>query len=699
MRYGMTPSAQMKATLGLDVSQFETRARGAANTAKQMGAEISRALEGSRASARSQAAAFEHLRASIDPAYAATQRYAQLQRQISGYVEAGVTSQRTANMVLEQAASKYMGVATAAERAQAAQREQAQSTMLAKQSYDALRTSLDPIYASSKRYEQAQETLTAAVAAGIIKQEEAARVLQMANQRYLAVGPAANAATSGISKFTPAITNAGFQVQDFAVQVASGQSAMVAFAQQFPQLMGVLGFSGKLALAGAAIGTFAAVAFAVAPMLFDIGDAAEKTSDTVNDLGSALQSYEEYASKARGTSAELFSEFGMGAARGRELYDALSLLERIKFDQNLSASIQSLTGDLQGVTDMIAQWDYATLELPPALRAETIYLSQEAVKKLGAEYGLTLGQARQVTNALSDLSMAVGPEEAAIAAKNLAQSLLSAHAAGAKLPPELVDAARSAAETGVAAERMNAILGGSVGLGTSMASEFDRLAASIGYAAASAAQLAAQLGAAAVAGAQQADRQLKVINAQIAAVKSGQDEVVAGKLRALEVDKEAFRNAHRLANVDAGIVETLVRKNFAGQEAVIYAEKELQSAIKVRTETERAAKAGGSGKSTAAKESEKLSASLDKEAQKWLDTIDPMNRYQREMSELLQLHTRQDQYDDAASAAFGRHDRAGVGKDRWHGLQRVVADNRRERGDDHGIHGSSGLRCLHACGW
>ncbi|GGO26652.1 hypothetical protein GCM10010991_07520 [Gemmobacter aquaticus] len=636
----MTTSAQMKATLGLDVSQFETRARGAANTAKQMGAEISRALDGSKASARSQAAAFEHLRASIDPAYAATQRYAQLQRQISGYVDAGVTSQRTANMVLEQAASKYMGVATSAERAQAAQREQAQSTMLAKQSYDALRTSLDPLYASSKRYEQAQETLTAAVAAGIIKQEEAARVLQMANQRYLSVGPAANAATSGVNKFTPAITNAGFQVQDFAVQVASGQSAMMAFAQQFPQLMGVLGFSGKLALAGSLIGTFAAVAFAVAPMLFDIGEAAAKTSDTVADLGSALQSYQEYAAKARGTSAELFAEFGMGAARGRELYDALSLLERIKFDQNLSASIKSLTGDLQGVTDMIAQWDYATLELPPALRAETIYLSQEAVQKLGDEYGLTLGQARQVTNALSDLSMAAGPEQAAIAAKNLAQSLLSAHAAGAKLPPELVEAARSAAETGVAAERMNAILNSSVGLGTSLASEFDRLAASIGYAAASAAQLAAQLGAAAVAGAQQADRQLKVINAQIAAVKSGQDEVVAGKLRGLELDKEAFRNAHRTAGVDAGIVETMVRKNFASQEAVVYAERELQSAIKVRTETERAAKAGSGGKSAAAKESEKLSASLDKEAQKWLDTIDPMNRYQREMSELLQLQGR-----------------------------------------------------------
>jgi hypothetical protein len=636
----MTASAQMTAYIKGDVTHFESSTRDAANAAKQMGAQISRALDGSKASARSWAGAFDQLRASIDPAFAASQRYADLQRQISGYVDAGVTSQRTANMVLEQAASKYLGIATAAERAEVAQREQAQSAMLAKQSYDALRTSLDPLYASSKRYEQAQETLTAAVAAGIIKQKEAARVLQMANQRYLAVAPAANAATSGLNKFTPAITNAGFQVQDFAVQVASGQSAMMAFAQQFPQLMGVLGFSGKLALAGAAIGTFAAVAFAVAPMLFDIGEAAEKTSDTVADLGSALQSYQEYAAKARGTSAELFAEFGMGAATGRELYDALSLLERIKFEQNLSASIKALTGDLQGVTDMIAQWDYATLELPPALRAETIYLSQEAVQKLGDEYGLTLGQARQVTNALSDLSMAAGPEQAATAAKNLAQTLLSAHAAGAKIPPELVEAARSAAETGVAAGRMNAILNSSVGLGTAMSSEFDQLAASIGYAAAMAMQLAAQLGAAAVSGAKEAERQLAVINAQIAAVKGGQSEVIAGKVKALDLDKAAYRSAMANAGMSAILVEESVRKNFAAREAVIYAEQELQSAIKVRTETERAAKAGSGGKSSAAKESEKLSASLDKEAQKWLDTIDPMNRYQREMSELLQLQGR-----------------------------------------------------------
>lgn len=82
-----------------------------------------------------------------------------------------------------------------------------------------------------------------------------------------------------------AMQNLGFQFQDFTVQVASGQSAFVAFAQQFPQAAGALtGFGGRLGAMGAALSSFGGIAAIVAvtaitPLiakLLESGDATEK---------------------------------------------------------------------------------------------------------------------------------------------------------------------------------------------------------------------------------------------------------------------------------------------------------------------------------------------------------------------------------------------------------------------------------------
>lgn len=63
-----------------------------------------------------------------------------------------------------------------------------------------------------------------------------------------------NKATKGISRATQAnIQNASFQVQDFAVQLASGQGAALALTQQLPQLLGGFG------LLGAGISTVVAI--------------------------------------------------------------------------------------------------------------------------------------------------------------------------------------------------------------------------------------------------------------------------------------------------------------------------------------------------------------------------------------------------------------------------------------------------------
>jgi hypothetical protein len=629
----MSTSAQMKATLGLDVSQFETRARDAANTAKQMGAQISRALDGSKASARSQASAFEQLRASIDPAYAASQRYAQLQRQISGYVEAGVTSQRTANMVLEQAASKYMGVATAAERAQAAQRDQAQSTMLAKQSYDALRTSLDPLYASSKRYEQAQETLTAAVAAGIIKQEEAARVLHMANQRYLAVAPAAKAATSGISKFAPAITNAGFQVQDFAVQVASGQSAMMAFAQQFPQLIGVLGFSGKLAMAGAAIGTFAAVAFAVAPMLFDIGKKAKSAEDHIDGMNSALNAAQAAVDAALLPLDKLVEKYGNLALVVRQasvniaelkLAEALTAVdESLKSTGNQFSYLLGSIYDLEGLTSKMA--------MPSAMKD-----LENRVRALGAQFGLTEDEARKLLSAYQAMRDAEGPEAQTRAAAAMAEELKRAYGSASAMPKEVRELYSLLNSTTMPAAELDRLTRmASQALGVATSETFNWASAMSGVRA----EIYGIVSALSQIGGGMISRAAKFV--ELNALKAG-NSLADARVEVEKFNTAVEYNGKILAAEGKGtFLGDVEAKAWRAAKALdlsnIALDTNLDAQRKATAESERlAGRKGGSG----AASSDKVSQALDKEAQKWLDTIDPMNRYQREMSELLQLQGR-----------------------------------------------------------
>lgn len=60
------------------------------------------------------------------------------------------------------------------------------------------------------------------------------------------IGGAATTTSGGIKNLSGLATQAGYQITDFAVQVQGGTSAITAFSQQFPQLMGSISASGAL---------------------------------------------------------------------------------------------------------------------------------------------------------------------------------------------------------------------------------------------------------------------------------------------------------------------------------------------------------------------------------------------------------------------------------------------------------------------
>jgi len=93
----------------------------------------------------------------------------------------------------------------------------------------------------------------------------------------------ATATAKGVNKaFTQNIQNASYQVQDFAVQIASGQSAMVAFTQQLPQLIGGFG------LLGAGIATAVAVFGGLYLAFGDAATNAEKLEKAIEGVQAVI---------------------------------------------------------------------------------------------------------------------------------------------------------------------------------------------------------------------------------------------------------------------------------------------------------------------------------------------------------------------------------------------------------------------------
>jgi hypothetical protein len=460
----------------------------------------------------------------------------------------------------------------------------------------------------------------AAVAAGIIKQEEAARVLQMANQRYLAVAPAANAATSGLNKFTPAITNAGFQVQDFAVQVASGQSAMMAFAQQFPQLMGVLGFSGKLALAGAAIGTFAAVAFAVAPMLVKMSSKTRDYKDALDSLKAAQDGLNESLSLATMPLTDLYRIYGEGAGRVREM--ALAQLQL-----NVAVARGELVQSLAGLKEVTAE--YTRLGI-------TWSSTDRALEAIQRDFGLTGDAAWELRRRINELNAATSSEMQMKHFKELAAWLNEAGVPLEKMPPSLAKAAANMLNLNINAEELKALVAQATAeTGGAVSSTYDWAAAMSGVRA----EIYGIVSALSQIGGGMISRAAKFV--ELNALQAGKS-LADARVEVEKFNTAAEYNGKILAAEGKGtFMGDIEAKAWRAAKALdisnIALDTNLDAQRKATAESERlAGRKGGSG----AAASDKVSQSLDKEAQKWLDTIDPMNRYQREMSELLQLQGR-----------------------------------------------------------
>lgn len=182
-------------------------------------------------------------------------------------------------------------ISEASAKAAAAGKPLRDSVAAAEASYAKLVNRIDPVAAAQVRMARELGIVERAFAAQKITIEEAAQRITQIGQRYdVAIDRAKRMQGAlgqtggGAGRFGTAIQQAGYQVGDFAVQVASGQNAMVAFTQQGAQLAGFFGGPWG-AVAGAAIGTLGALAV----NFLDLSSAAEKSAESQKNFADALK--------------------------------------------------------------------------------------------------------------------------------------------------------------------------------------------------------------------------------------------------------------------------------------------------------------------------------------------------------------------------------------------------------------------------
>ena len=170
----------------------------------------------------------------------------------------------------------------------------------ASKDFDTLKRAIDPVYRATQTFkDQVIVAQKALVTKAITNKQYAATLQQIAaNAESVGIkmnqyGQVVDVNTRKMKRFgAVGMQQVGYQVQDFAVQVQSGTSALVALGQQGSQLLGIFGPAGAIAGMILAIGTGLAGAFYAAKSASDsateaavsYGDAMKTAKDRAEEL-------------------------------------------------------------------------------------------------------------------------------------------------------------------------------------------------------------------------------------------------------------------------------------------------------------------------------------------------------------------------------------------------------------------------------
>lgn len=277
-----------------------------------------------------------------------------------------------------------------------------------------LEATLDPVARNLQAFARAQQLVNNAVRDGIITQERANAIMTRAEQRW-----ATWTRLLGRSGFGGAIQSAGYQVGDFAVQLASGQNPMVAFTQQGTQLISMFGPW------GAVIGAAGAVVGALAMSFLDLGEEAKTTHDLVDELGGAISDLRASTITGGEGIADLIEKYGALDATLITLIQRQRQLNLEIAQSGLRDAIRSVSDNANSQFDSVFNLTSAQPFNDPSRQGG---FDIAVVQDLKSEFDISGGAAFSLAEALNALSTASTPDAQVDAVKGLGDALAKAKA-------------------------------------------------------------------------------------------------------------------------------------------------------------------------------------------------------------------------------------------------------------------------------
>lgn len=397
-------------------------------------AELSAALRSKEAAERAATAATDEAAAAAQREAAAFQAQAQSLQMVAALEQEEARAKQQAALAANEAAARNIDFVEALQRAQqesldaaAAEQQlaremqrQAEAAEQMAQAVNRLEGQLDPAAAAAMRLAAQTKTLDDALEAGAIDAQRHAQMMQLVTAANHEGTTATRNVINSQGAMRVAMLQSGQQMQDFAIQVYSGQSASVAMAQQLPQLAFALsGLEGNTNKTLSKIGQFST--FLSGPWGLAVGLAA----GIIGTLAYEFLGFGEEAEKATGKTYIFTDSLDVMKLKANEAADAMkqlasatasAILEQGNYLQNQSLiANQSVTGLEQQISDKQRQ-------LSQLIEQTTTY-SFFPKPFAGTQISALKDQIKDLNSALGDARQAKNNADIALSQQRVANSL------------------------------------------------------------------------------------------------------------------------------------------------------------------------------------------------------------------------------------------------------------------------------------